>query len=184
MFALLAVTNAVTSTEPALTAIVTSKAGTPSIVANPVRKASRSEAPKLSTVAPARRNEASMGCTVTGVTTMVMTGVISSARRADSSAARACVPTAACRWAKTAARSSRLNSCHSADGGGLGGGGDGGGGDGGGDGEGGEDGGGGGGEGEGEGGGQPPKRHVRHLVQTGLTLFMPTWAKQIESAVL
>ena len=83
-----------------------------------------------------------------------------------------------------AARSSRLNSCHSADGGGLGGGGDGGGGDGGGDGEGGEDGGGGGGEGEGEGGGQPPKRHVRHLVQTGLTLFMPTWAKQIESAVL
>ena len=96
MFALLAVTTAVTSTEPALTAIVTSKAGTPSIVANPVRKASRSEAPKLSMVAPARVNEASMGCTVAGVTTVVMTGA-SSARRADSSAARACVATAACR---------------------------------------------------------------------------------------
>ena len=94
--ALLAVTTAVTSTEPALTAIVTSEAGTLSIVANPVRKASRSEAPKLSTVAPARENEASMGYTVTGVTTVVMMGV-SSARRADSSAARACVATAACR---------------------------------------------------------------------------------------
>ena len=57
-FALLAVTTAVTSTEPALTAIVTSEAGTPSNVANPVRMASRSEAPKLSTVAPARKNEA------------------------------------------------------------------------------------------------------------------------------
>ena len=78
MFALLAVTTAVTSTEPALTAIVsvTSEAGTPSIVANPVRKASRSEAPKLTMVAPARGNEESMENTVTGVTTMVMTGVI------------------------------------------------------------------------------------------------------------
>ena len=129
MFALLAVTTAVTSTEPALTAIVsvTSEAGTPSIVANPVRKASRSEAPKLTMVASARGNEESMENTVTGVTTMVMTGVISSASRADSSAARACVRTAACRRAKMAECSSWLIFCHRGGEAGGGAGGDGGG---------------------------------------------------------